>query len=106
MTTLILDSASLRATAVQVTADALSVDLADGRSITVPLAWYPRLVHGTPAERSHLRLIGGGEGVHWPDLDEDISIEGIVAGRPSGESPRSLQRWIETRTTSMTVSKH
>ena len=97
MTTLILDSAALRATAVEVTDDSLVVELADGRSISAPLAWYPRLFHGTTAERAHSRLIAGGEGIHWPDLDEDISIEGIVAGRPSGESPRSLQRWLESR---------
>ena len=98
MTTLTLDSSSLIATAVQVSGDSLSVELADGRSISVPLAWYPRLFHGTSAERGHFRLIGGGEGIHWPDLDEDISVEGIVAGRPSGESQRSLQRWLESRT--------
>jgi len=97
MTTLILDSASLRATAAEVTADSLKVELADGRSISVPLAWYPRLIHGTPEERGRFRFIGGGEGIHWPDLDEDISIEGIVAGRPSGESQRSLQRWLKSR---------
>ena len=97
MTTLILDSAALKATAVEVTADSLIVQLADGRSISAPLAWYPRLFHGTVAERGHARLIAGGEGLHWPDLDEDISTEGIVAGRPSCESPRSLQRWPESR---------
>jgi len=97
MTTLVLDSSSLRASAVEVTPDALKVELADGRTITAPLVWFPRLVHGTPIERSHFRLIGDGEGIHWPDLDEDISIEGIVAGRPSGESQASLQRWLELR---------
>ncbi len=97
MITLILDSASLRATAAQVTTDSLTVELADGRSISVPLAWYPRLFHGTPEERGSFRFIAGGEGIHWPALDEDISIEGIVAGRPAGESHRSLQRWIESR---------
>ncbi len=97
MTTLILDSAALKAITVDVTDDALVVELADGRSISAPLAWYPRLFHGTAAERGHSRLIAGGEGVHWPDLDEDISIEGIVAGRPSGESQRSLQRWLQSR---------
>ena len=97
MTTLTLDSSSLIATAVQITDDSLSVELADGRSISVPLTWYPRLFHGTSEERSHFRFIGGGEGIHWPDLDEDISVEGIVAGRPSGESQRSLQRWLESR---------
>ena len=97
MTTLILDSAALQATAVEVTDDSLVVELADGRSISAPLAWYPRLFHGSAAERAHSRLIGGGEGIHWPDLDEDISIEGLLAGRPSGESPSSLQRWLEAR---------
>ncbi len=97
MTTLTLDSASLKATAVKITADSLSVELADGRSIIVPLAWYPRLVHGTTEERNHFRFIGSGEGIHWPDLDEDISIEGIIAGRPSGENQRSLERWLESR---------
>jgi hypothetical protein len=97
MTTLTLDSASLIATSVQVTADSLVVELADGRSIAVPLAWYPRLCHGTPEERGHFRLLGNGEGIHWPALDEDISVEGMVAGRPSGESRRSLQRWLEER---------
>ena len=97
MTTLTLDSASLIATSAQVTDDSLDVELADGRSISVPLAWYPRLLHATTNERAHFRFIGGGEGIHWPDLDEDISVEGIVAGRPSGESQRSLQRWLESR---------
>jgi len=97
MTTLILDSASLKATAVRVTSDTLMVELADGRSIAVPLAWYPRLLHGNDGERGNFRFIGGGEGIHWPDLDEDISIEGIVAGRPSGESQSSLQQWLESR---------
>ena len=97
MTTLTLDSASLIATSAQVTDDSLDVELADGRSISVPLAWYPRLLHAATDERAHFRFIGGGEGIHWPDLDEDISVEGIVAGRPSGESQRSLQRWLESR---------
>ena len=97
MTTLILDSASLRATAVHVTSDTLMIELADGRSIAAPLAWYPRLLHGSENERGNFRFIGGGEGIHWPDLDEDISIEGIVAGRPSGESQSSLQRWLDSR---------
>ena len=99
MTTLTLDSASLIATSAEVTNDSLGVELADGRSISVPLAWYPRLIHATSDERAHFRFIGGGEGIHWPDLDEDISVEGIVAGRPSGESPQSLQRWLGSRTT-------
>jgi hypothetical protein len=82
---------------VDVTDDALSVDLVDGRTVSVPLAWYPRLQHATPAERRNWRLIGKGEGIHWPDLDEDISIENIVLGQPSGESQTSFKRWLEKR---------
>jgi hypothetical protein len=77
--------------------EALTVDLADGRTITVPLAWFPRLAHGTAAERANWRLIGGGEGVHWPDLDEDISVESLLAGRQSGETQESLRRWLRAR---------
>lgn len=82
---------------VEVTDDALMADLSDGRTISVPLAWYPRLVHATPAERRNWRLIGVGQGIHWPDLDEDISIEGLLAGRPSRESQASLKRWLAAR---------
>jgi hypothetical protein len=82
---------------VSVTADALTVDLADGRTISVPLAWYPRLLHGSPEEHKHWRLLGGGEGIHWDELDEDISVEDLLAGRPSRESQRSLKRWLEER---------
>ncbi|HEX2202324.1 MAG TPA: DUF2442 domain-containing protein [Longimicrobium sp.] len=81
----------------RVTDDALTVELADGRVLSVPLVWYPRLAHGTPEERNHWRLIGRGEGIHWPDLDEDLSVEGLLAGRPSGESQQSLKRWLEGR---------
>jgi len=82
---------------VAITADSLTVDLADGRTISVPLAWYPRLLHGQPEELSNWRLIGRGEGIHWSDLDEDISVENILFGQPSGESQRSLVRWLRTR---------
>ncbi len=75
---------------ISVTDDTLAVDLTDGRSITVPLAWYPRLAHATPAERANWRLIGSGEGIHWPDLDEDISVAGLLAGWRNGESQESL----------------
>jgi hypothetical protein len=77
--------------------EALIVDLVDGRTITVPLAWFPRLAHGTPAERANWRLIGGGVGIHWPDLDEDISVESLLAGRRSGETQASLRRWLRAR---------
>jgi len=83
---------------VSLTDDALIVELVDGRTISVPLAWYPRLAHGNVAERAHWRFIGDGEGIHWPDLDEDISIEGLLAGRRSGESQASLRRWLDSRT--------
>lgn len=82
---------------VTVTDDALVVDLLDGRTMSLPLSWYPRLVHGTSAERAHWRLIGRGEGIHWPELDEDISIAGLLAGRLSGETQHSLSRWLESR---------
>ena len=79
---------------VDISDESLRVDLADGRTVTVPTAWYPRLLHGTSEERTNWRLIGAGEGVHWPDLDEDISLENLLAGNPSGESQRSLKRWL------------
>ena len=82
---------------VVVTSDTLIAELDDGRSISVPLAWYPRLVDATDGERNNFQLIGNGEGVHWPDLDEDISIENMLSGRPSGESAAWLQRWLEAR---------
>jgi hypothetical protein len=72
----------------------LIVDLSDGRSITAPLAWYPRLVHGTPQERNDFRWIGDLEGIHWPDLDEDVSIENLILGKTSGESQDAFRRWL------------
>jgi hypothetical protein len=75
--------------------DDLIVELADGRTLTIPLAWFPRLFHATPDERANWRWIGVGVGMHWPDLDEDISIEDLILGRPSGESQESLRRWLE-----------
>ena len=84
-------------TTVTVTDEAVQFELNDGRTVSAPLAWYPRLIHGTPAERAHWRLVGRGVGVHWPDLDEDISVDGVLAGRPSGESQASLKRWLESR---------
>jgi len=86
-----------RAQAVTVTEDALTVDLVDGRTIIVPLVWYPRLWHGTPEERSHFESFGDGAYMHWPDLDEDLTVAGLLAGRHSGESLQSLQRWLEAR---------
>ena len=82
---------------VEVNDDALTVGLNDGRTISAPLAWYPRLLHATLEERGHWRFIGKGQGIHWEDLDEDISVEDLLAGRHSGESQASLKRWLEGR---------
>ena len=75
----------------------LTVELDDGRTVSVPLAWYPRLLHANKEERQNWRLIGKGHGIHWENVDEDISVEGILAGRPSGESQTSLKKWLEAR---------
>jgi len=82
---------------VKVTGHALVVELRDGRSVSVPIDWYPRLAEGRPSERRRWELIGPGIGIHWPDLDEDISVEGLLLGVPSGESAASLERWRATR---------
>ena len=82
---------------IAVTEDTLTAELSDGRTISVPLAWYPRLMHATADERSKWELIGGGQGIHWSDLDEDISVEGLLAGRKSGESRRSFKQWLEAK---------
>lgn len=82
---------------VRVTKDTLSVDLSDGRTISVPLEWFPRLVHATPEERNNWRLIGKGHGIHWEDIDEDISVEGLLAGKRSGESQASFKKWLNQR---------
>ncbi|HTW94437.1 MAG TPA: DUF2442 domain-containing protein [Tepidisphaeraceae bacterium] len=79
----------------KVTADTLTVDLADGRTIAVPLVWFPRLMHGTPRQRANFEL--GVFGIHWPELDEDIPVAGLLNGEKSGESSRSLQRWLDSR---------
>jgi hypothetical protein len=94
-----------RALKATVTEDSLSVDLVDGRTVVVPIAWYPRLIHGTREERNNYRLIGKGVGIHWPDLDEDISIEGLLAGKASGESQGSFRRWLEARTSSRAANR-
>jgi hypothetical protein len=91
------DPRGARAIDVEVTQDELTVELEDGRTLAVPLVWYPRLLHASKEERSRWRLIGRGVGIHWPSVDEDISIEGLLAGRPSNESQDSLKRWLESR---------
>lgn len=80
-----------------VTDDTLHVDLSDGRTISVPLAWYPRLTYASRAEQNNWRLIGKGLGIRWEDLDEDISVEGLLIGKPSGESQTSFKEWLEKR---------
>ncbi len=86
-----------RAREVRFTDDALVVDLVDGRTITVPVVWYPRLWHGTPEERNHFEIVGDGAYLHWPELDEDLTVAGLLAGRHSGESLDSLQKWLDAR---------
>lgn len=99
MTTLKAEPRLADVVSVAVTDDELTAELSDGRKIAVPLAWYPRLLHGTPEERNHWRLIGQGQGIHWPDLDEDVSAENIIFGQASGESQGSLDRWMKSRRT-------
>ena len=82
---------------VVITDDTLSVDLEDGRTISVPIGWYPRLTHGTPDERARFQLSGAGYGIYWPDLDEDIGVEGLLLGKRSTESPASFERWLQRR---------
>lgn len=82
---------------VEVTDDTLSVDLEDGRTVSVPIGWYPRLANGTPAERANLQISGAGFGIHWPDLDEDIGVEGLLLGKHSMESASSFERWLHRR---------
>jgi len=95
MTTLAVKIDLPFAESVMITEDTLNVDLSDGRTISVPLTWFPRLVHATQEQRDNWRLIGRGNGIHWDDIDEDISVEGLIAGRPSGESQSSYKKWLE-----------
>lgn len=82
---------------VSVTEDTLAVDLEDGRTIAVPITWYPRLAYGTPQERANFQISSAGYGIHWPDLDEDIGVEGLLRGKKSTESPASFERWLQRR---------
>jgi hypothetical protein len=97
MNTLAYNIETPYAVSVQTTEDTLTVDLSDGRTISVPLGWFPRLEYGKSEERMNWRLIGKGQGIHWEDLDEDISVEGLLAGKPSGESQESLKKWFRER---------
>ena len=86
-----------RAVSVECTDTVFTVVLADGRSISIPLDWYPRLAHGRPDERMNWEIIGDGDGIHWPALDEDIGVEGLLEGLRSAESPASFERWLAAR---------
>ena len=97
MSILILEQAPL-ASRLELTSDDLIVELTDGRSLSVPLEWYPRLFHATETERRNWQLLGEGYAIEWPDLDEHIGLEGLLIGRRSGESAASLQRWLASRT--------
>jgi len=97
MSTSKAEAKSPQAVRVKVSESAITVSLADGRTVTAPIAWYPRLLHASVHERRKWELIGEGEGIHWPDLDEDISVEGLLAGRASGESQRSFEKWLGSR---------
>jgi uncharacterized protein (DUF111 family) len=98
MSTLAIEIQVPYAEDVTVTQEALNVDLSDGRTISVPIAWFPRLLYSTQKERDNWRLIGRGHGIHWEEIDEDISVEGLLAGRPSGESQASFKKWLDSRT--------
>jgi hypothetical protein len=97
MSSLPTETPVVRAETVTITGDTITVELSDGRSISEPLAWYPRLLHGTLEERTNWRLIGGGSDIHWPALNEDISVGTLLADQASGESQQSLKRWLEER---------
>ncbi len=90
----------------EVTEDTLAAELCDGRIISVPLAWYPRLVHATPEERNNWGIHAAGQHLHWPDLDEDLSVEMLLTGQKSGESQRSLKRWLEAKQAGLPVTIH
>src|SRR6058998_2349269 len=100
MNTLTNELRKVAAENVAVTKDTLKVELTDGRTVEAPLAWFPRLLRAKAKERARWRLIGGGEGIHWPDLDEDISVENILSGRRSRETQESLGRWLQRRKSS------
>lgn len=97
MSSSVVETQEARAQSVNVSGEALTVDLVDGRTIIVPLVWFPRLWHGTPSERGHFEVFGEGRYIHWPDLDEDLTVTGLLAGRQSGESLESLGKWLDSR---------
>jgi Protein of unknown function (DUF2442) len=98
MSSSVVEGREALAAYVEVSADTLSVEVADGRTIAAPLAWYPRLAHASAEKRGSWRLLGGGRGIHWPALDEDISVANLLAGQPSAESQSSFKKWLAGRT--------
>jgi hypothetical protein len=99
MSSLAVELQEARAQSITVNEEALTVDLVDGRTIIVPLIWFSRLWHGTPKERNHFELFRDGAYIHWPDLDEDLTVAGLLAGLQSGESPQSIKKWLDARKT-------
>ncbi|MGD0221175.1 MAG: DUF2442 domain-containing protein [Terriglobia bacterium] len=99
MSSLAVEVQGPRGKSVKVSDEGLAADLVDGRTIVAPLAWFPRLWHGTPQECNHFEIFGDGAYIHWPDLDEDLTVAGLLAGQRSGESPQSLKKWLDSRKT-------
>ena len=97
MSSLGVDIHQARAQSLSVSEEALTVDLVDGRTVIVPLVWYPRLWHGSKEERNHFEIFGDGAYIHWPDLDEDLTVAGLLEGKRSAESPTSLKKWLASR---------
>ena len=106
MPTSVTRTETVYAKRIAVTDDALTAELDDGRTISVPLSWYPRLVHATDEERDNWELLGRGMHIRWPDLDEDLSVEGLLAGRKSGESARSFEMWLKAKRSGLPVNIH
>ncbi len=99
MSSLGVDIPEARAQSVSLSDEALSVDLVDGRTVIVPLLWFPRLWHGSKEERNNFEIFGDGAYLHWPDLDEDLTVAGLLEGKRSGESATSLKKWLAARKT-------
>ena len=104
MTTSTVEMELPEAVSVAVSDETLTATLADGRVISAPLRWYPRLAHATPDERGNWEIIAHGAHIHWPDLDEDLSVKGLLAGWPSGESERSFRRWLDAKQAGRSVA--
>ena len=97
MTTSQIETQEARALKLRITDETMIVELSDGRELSVPLSWFPRLVYASKSERGNWELFGGGSSIHWPDLDEDIGVDGLLAGRPSGEGKWSFARWLKAK---------